>query len=306
MMALGLHFGAMKRMSVVLSERTYTCRELVLAARPDRTTERLVLSWVGRGLLGRPHRPGRGRGRGRAALWGESQLRLFSALLSQRRRGAPLAALANIPVFLWLLGVPGIEVAQVRRALRTWLLAETRTPSGRNQAAARRTVEVLEEAGVRPTASARKGLIDLLATSSHTGRFDRMRTLGAIQRFLDPRLKGRQLGPADASLSTDTFVFLLEARFRAIRELGTLSDGAFERARLVYLATRGTYAGRQPEFAADAEMGHIYERPDENDLGRSACSDLITVLGLELLRPGAVPFEPAPPPEEALARIARP
>ncbi len=114
--------------------RRYSRDEMLraVAAKGFQASPRLVTDWVGLGLLDRPTRRGRGRGRGIEATWPENQLRLFLVLLGHRRRGVHVGPLANVPVWLWLAwGEDYVPLRQARRALSTWLAADEKAPANR-------------------------------------------------------------------------------------------------------------------------------------------------------------------------------
>jgi hypothetical protein len=87
-------------------------------------TPRMIRDWSERGLLGYPSQEGRGKGRGqgsRKATYGANQRLLFRNLLQLRASGYSVRELALVPIYLWLYwGDSYVDLAQLRRALRTW------------------------------------------------------------------------------------------------------------------------------------------------------------------------------------------
>ncbi len=75
--------------------------------------------------------------------------------------------------------------------------------------------------------------------------------------------------------------YLLVA-LEAARRLDDMSDEAFEHARLVYNVTRADYAMLQPIYARDRRLGKVFETPTAKEVVNLACSDLLTLLGLEV------------------------
>jgi hypothetical protein len=83
-------------------------------------SERLIVDWTARGLLGAPRRRGTGRGSA-PAVFSENQARLFLEVLRQRENTKQAATLANVPVWFWIhYRNDYVTTDQARRALRTW------------------------------------------------------------------------------------------------------------------------------------------------------------------------------------------
>jgi hypothetical protein len=71
-----------------------------------------------RGLIG--HASTKTSRRGGEGLWHPIQGALWIGTLTHRRQGVRLTTLANLPVGVWLLGVPGIDTQQAQRAFGFW------------------------------------------------------------------------------------------------------------------------------------------------------------------------------------------
>jgi hypothetical protein len=115
-------------------------------------------NWRGYGLVGKA--VGKAARRGGEGLWHPIQLQLWLALIRLRRDGAlPLASLANVPVGLWLMALPGVETAQAQRALLFWMRGPTgpERPKGQRSVRLRVIRSVVEDLAV-PAATSRARL----------------------------------------------------------------------------------------------------------------------------------------------------
>ena len=262
---------------------------LAAAARGHhQATPRLVRDWVEVGLLDRPLRHGLGRGRGVSATWDHNQVHLFLVLLDQRQRGgASISALCNVPVWLWLeWGDAYVPLRQVRRAMATWAAAQERTTWKSSRQVASRVVELLAHpAALRRV---RTRLRETLAEA----QYDADRVLPDAREALDPARRRQPRGPKGAQLTAEHYGALVEGRRLALDYLGSLPDAVYERARQVFRDAVADYALRQPEFAADPDLGHLFEERDAETRMNAACADLLTVIGL-LLGSEAAALQPA-------------
>ncbi len=266
---------------MVHSVSSYSKAELVVAAKAHGfpVSERLVTDWVSVGLLDRPIRRGLGQGGGRGsqARWPENQRRLFLSLLPHRARGAHIAALENMPVWIWLTwGDEYVPLRQVRRALATW----GASAKGASWVKARKLARDLVQKLASPNARGTRQLIDVIARSVLTERFNEDEVRSALRPVLDPKGTGRRRGPAGAELDAETYIRVVTSRLVAVRGLDEFPDRAFVDARAVYRITRQEYAVQQPTFARAPDLGVFFEAPDLNNVANSACSDLLTILGM--------------------------
>jgi hypothetical protein len=265
---------------------------LELAVQQDLpATRRLIVDWVGLGLLDQPIRRGLGRGQGSIAVWNETQAALFVDLLKLRNRPANpvrhVAGLANLPVFGWLWAYPGVPLRQVRRALGTWCGRHR----SRKTAPARTTRYVAQQIALQldhPHArqADRKALRELLAKTMQERRFDASETRAAVERVFDPHGVGVSRGPAIAPATVDSAVFLLHAHALGFVELDTFSDDEFEAARLIYRQTRREYVRDWPTLSHDHHGSPFpFEEPNFENTLNGACRDLILLLGMGRLMP---------------------
>lgn len=267
---------------------TVTKQELVEAAmarRHPKVSARLVDDWVAKGLLDRPeHRPlGYGRG-SQPAVWSDNQRELFLTLLEKRDEGRPIAALCNIPVWLWLWWGDGyVPLRQVRRAMQTWAKAAGYPPAGRARTDIRRLMGDWGDPGARR--KDRQALEEALYPMVCSGRVDEGALLPLVQRVFDPKATGTPRGPVGGQLTPDGYVRLLRARVEAITHLDDLDDQLFEQARLAYLGTRRRYEAARPYLTTDPEMGERFAAQDLSAVIMDACLDLATLLGLGITAP---------------------
>jgi hypothetical protein len=277
--------------------QAYTKAELVTVATDAgfSASGRLIADWVTLGLLDRATKRGLGQGKGTASTWPDQQLKLFLALLNQRETVKRIATLCNIPVGVWLWwGDSYVPTRQARRALETWAHARERADSWR---AALETANELvgRFADDEATRSARTELVELIARAAYGELFDGRKVLAAFRRVFDPQQTGRVVGPRGAGFVPEHYIFITEARIRAIRALreGTLDDDAYIWARNEYLASRREYEQQiVPLIAADPDAAQLFFTQTEGgvvlpdtsaaQVMSQACVDLLTVLGIYL------------------------
>jgi hypothetical protein len=264
----------------------YTAEDLtrIAQARGFDPTKRLITDWTSIGLLDHPQRRGRGRARGVERVWPESQLRLWLTLLEKRREVTRVAALCNIPVFLWLYWGPDYApVRQVRLALGHFnrrLLAGPRTEA---RIAAKRLIDTI--GAPHATQKDRKALIDAIVRATGGGGFSRQALLEAVRPVFDPDGLGRRVGPPGAVMTAESWVDVTEATVVGAQTIPTLPEDEFEAARLAHHQHMRTYMTRHAEFARDPEIGAMFEDPTDQQLVNDACQHITTLIGfLELAR----------------------
>jgi hypothetical protein len=269
-------------------EQRYSAADLVdvAAGLGLAATNRLILDWVNHGLLDQPERRGLGRGNGSTAYWSRPQVDLFVDLLAFRQRKddpvRSVAALANLPVFGWLYGAPGIPLRQVRRALWTWS-GRSRQKTNTALADAKRTAAGFvktvahPDSNVHDQARLREFVIETLRDRSKLDP-DELREL--VRPVLDPHGDGPHVGPAGIRVDVDLFVGLTEARLVAMRDLATYTDAEYEHARETYIHGHAAYAQDQPDLAREREFGHMFVPQTFEIQLQGACVNLITILGL--------------------------
>ncbi len=263
-------------------------QDLVTAAKDHghcRVSTRLVDDWVALGLLDRPERQPLGYGRGSApAHWPDEQCELFLVLLEKRDEGAPIAALCNIPVWLWLWwGDTYVPLRQARRALQTWAKAAGYPPMGRARGDMRRLTGDWGHPEARR--KDRRALEEALYPMVCVGRIDAAVLLPLVERVFDPKGTGVPREPIGGRLTPDGYVRLLQARVAALTGLDAFADQHFAHARITYLATRHSYERERPRLAADPELGARFAPPDLSEIMWDACLDLTTLLGMISTRP---------------------
>lgn len=275
-------------MTELAQEQRYRAEDLLdlVAGLGLAATNRLILDWVDLGLLDQPERRGLGRGNGSVAFWNHTQAELFVDLLALRHReNEPVnrvAALANLPVFGWLYGTPGVPLRQVRRALATWSRRKRQkknTPLADAKRTASGFVKTVAhpDSNVHDRARLREFVIASLRDRSKLD-VDELREL--VRPVLDPHGDGPQPGPAGIRLDTDLFVGLTEARLVAMRDLETFTDAEYEHARHTYLQGHAAYAKDQPALARERKFGQIFVPQTFEIQLQGACVNLITILGM--------------------------
>ncbi len=268
-----------------------TINDLIVDARGDghAITARLVRDWTEAGLLDSPQRRPRGKGHGSfLALYPANQRMLLLTLLHHRPDNG-IASLARIPVGIWMYwGDEYVPLRQARRAFMTWL-GDPRVSQQKAKDSARALLGQLDN----PAAStaARRQLIQVVADVAYTGRADFEVLERAVRDVFEPdsvRVR-RALGHPAAPITADSVIDLIRARLAAVGLLhaGTVSDESFVQARQAHLMVFHEYIGQQPVLARSApqHLPSIYERPNWEAMLNSCCSDLLTVLGLEILYP---------------------
>lgn len=268
-------------------DRGYTKSELIDAARAagHHLNEKLVDRWVGAGLLDQAHARSRGRGRGVARWWPESQCRLFLSLLDKHRTARDLTALANLPVIVWAIwGEEFVPLRQVRRALETYARIDPRRKPFRGQAWARRLVTKIARPGT--SGHQRDALADALLRALRAGRPD------------DPELARRfedVVGPADLAAQADgpRIMSLIEAQWAGRARFAEFTDGHYQWARAFFLYSQEDYSRTRPFLAADPRFGRLHQPFTFQTIANEACHSIMLILGLSMILP-----EPSVMPEQ--------
>jgi hypothetical protein len=259
------------------------------ASRGHTASERMILDWVGEGLLDHPQRQPLGRGKGSdRALFSSSQRELFNVLIDQRDRtvdGKPavrrLATLTNVPVWIWLTASDEhVPLRQVRVALRTYVRTYHRASERRATVSSRELLTRL--AHPESTAKDRHAFTRVVSLAAGSGEFDRVAFLDAARRVSDPHNRGVLVSP-DAALLNE-LATEIEARYIGGAVLEEFTDTDYERARWIRRQTWNDYTGtlRRPTETGD----DIYEQlgpPTLEQLVNDACNDLLTLLGMGVL-----------------------
>lgn len=251
---------------------------------------RLIRDWTERGLLDYPqHRPA-GKGHGsKAALYAANQRSLFLALLSKRSEAGSIRSLARLPVFTWMyFGDEHVPLRQARRAFMT-ALGDARASKQQAKTSARALLMQLDH----PDASraARRELVAELTEVAYTGSADYSKLEQAVRAVFEPGGSPirRAVGHPDATLTSDSAIWLIRARLTAYRLLagGLVADELFLQARQEHLMHLRHYQQEQPQLAAGApaDQPRMYEALGTSDLANSCCDHLLTIIGLKLVQP---------------------
>lgn len=261
-------------------EERYTKAEmLVEAARAGLVAnEALFDRWVTAGLLDSARADGRGKGRGVLRTWPEPQRKLWLTLLGKRGEVTSLRALANAPVFMWLIwGDSYVPQRQAQRALETFAEVNRRSPRHDYRAAARALVRSV--AAPKADHRSKDALADALTAAGVSKRFN-----PAIERLLTA-----VVGPDDPAAQTDgpRLAGILEAQWAARADFAEFEPWRFRWARAMYLFSQFDYGRARPYLASDPRFGHLHRPFDFENLLSGACHELLLILGLSRLRPPA-------------------
>ena len=266
----------------------FTADQLVARARAGglAASPRLVRAWTELGLLAEPlvrNLEGR-RGR-QPGVRSRHQADLFMTLLRARQRQPEVsnAALANVPVWLWLFyGDDHVPTRQAERALRTWA-AQARRPAWERALDAARSI-VRRLAHPRARRAGRGRFRDAVARAQMGEAVSRESIAVEVRDALDPDHTGLPRGPLGAELTPQRFAFHGHAATLGADAAasGELSDERLEAARVEYRRTRILYEEERGEFARDPELGHMHEEPTLEDLVNSACKDVVLLIGTQL------------------------
>jgi hypothetical protein len=245
-------------------------------------TERLLTDWQEFGLIDQPVKKGLGRGKGIAAIWPESQLKLWLLLLDKRRQTSQVPNLCNVPVGLWLyFGDEYASLRQVRKCMTAWA---KRYGSSRGHKLAKQTARRLLEdlPRARISKNAKADLVSAMASVLLHG-FER----DSERRQLRDRLvkaAGIEFDESQKPNRAAAVVDLVLIRLLASHHLsdGSVPDHVFHWARVWHLFNLQSYieamdSGRLPDVP-----GVDFDRPDFNKLIPNACRDLMSAVGMAL------------------------
>jgi hypothetical protein len=123
-----------------------------------------------------------------------------------------------------------------------------------------------------------------------------------LGQIIDTLSRGDQRCPKDAPLSTESASWMIEARLVAAKQLINIPDNLWQWARVVFHVTMAQYQQQFAEFAADPDLGHLFERPGLELYTGHACVHLLTLLGVGL-RLTQEDWDGAGLPQELLPRL---
>jgi hypothetical protein len=249
-----------------------TRRQLIDLAesRGYEVTERLIVDWTARGLLGKPRRRGTGRGSA-PGVFSEHQARLFIELLRLRQSTDQIANLANVPVWLWVhWGNDYVTTTQVRKALRTWAGPNLAGPASR---VAITVQELINQADARRVSSAvRQQLSDVLGSIVSGAPIDfdvvRAQLIDALRALYPPTQLALPMVEAQADVIE--CALLGGAPFANQTDEQVWSNAALARARAFHVRTLADYKAANPwkHFPASGDIP-------------TAALDFVKVLGFE-------------------------
>lgn len=264
---------------------------------------RVIRDWTQAGLLDYPQKRSAGRGQGsRQALYSENQRNLLLTLLVHRPTNG-ISSLARIPVGIWMYwGEEYVALAQVRRAMGTWL-GDPRVSHRQARATAREMLRQLDNPAA--TEAARRELIETLSESAYTGpdRVDFDKLERAVRAVFEPGSDQirRAVGHPAAPMTAESMVETIRARCVGAQRLiaGQITDEEFLAARHAHLVGYADYVMQRSVFARMAPADHpdMYEPVTAEIALNSCCGYLLTNLGLNSLHPEAaarVLARPAP------------
>ncbi|MFH0246239.1 hypothetical protein ACGRHY_28330 [Streptomyces sp. HK10] len=253
--------------------------------------ERLLHSWIAKGLLDKPLlRPLR-RGSQKAE-HSVNQRRLLLLLLDKRSQVAHLSALAQVPLAMWLWWDGYVSTRQAQRAWVTWVGRGRRSQEVAREGA----LGLLEQVGhqmATPTARARfVRIITELGNGKPLTVRGRAELLDAVRDVMEPdtvfAASGlvRALGPAQTPMTVEAVIGVVEALSIALgRTLeGTVDGALLERAKAVYRASTADYLAQRGDLATEAgQLAHLFREPTLQEQFDQAGRQLLLVLGMHLL-----------------------
>ncbi|MEV5485665.1 hypothetical protein [Streptomyces sioyaensis] len=271
-----------------------TIDDLVADARaagyPD-MNERLISSWIAKGLLDQPRLRTLRRGSAKAE-HSVNQRRLLLLLVDKRRQVAHLSALAQVPLAVWLWWDGYVPTRQAQRAWVTWVGRGRRSQEVARQGA----VGLLQQVGHQlATETARTRFVRLI-TELGNGKALTMRgraeLLDAVREVMEPEsvfaASGlvHALGPAQTPMTVEVVMTHVEALCAALgRTLdGKVDDALLERARVVHRASMTDYLAHREVFAAKAgELAGLSRSPTLQERFDAVGGELLLVLGMEFV-----------------------
>lgn len=250
-----------------------------------KVASRRLVDWVELGLVPAPRREGRALdgGRGSTSMWSPAGYLLWLNLLVSRELGFDIAALANAPVGLWIYtDTDWIEIAQVRRALRTWAARRSTYRAGDLTRNAAELVQRIKHPGTAP--SARRRLRELLSRPDWDRQASSARLREAIRAVVAPGEAARASGPLSPSAIADHVTARLLERWAG---LGALPGGPRDVARdALLLAARRVVREETDRHSRsklvrelDRRLHAVNEPVGTHERIQVACLDLVTAFG---------------------------
>jgi hypothetical protein len=251
-------------------------------------SQRLLVDWTELGLVAAPTvGPRHEGGRGSSATWSWSDRELWLLVLrlhEHQRRGAgvDIAALANIPVGMWLYSDQPIRLVQVRRAMKSWRSRRSSHRHGHLAVSATKLVDAIKHRESRPQdrRRLRRQLygLDLRRESARPGVF---RTIDAV--MLPERPRPGATTDLAATLAGHVGRTLVE-RFIGLAALpdDPLDERADDLLMTARERTKAMTARHRDDPVArsvDTLLGSRHEPVGEEERIWVGCRDLATALG---------------------------
>lgn len=242
-------------------------------------SERLVTDWASIGLLDRPERTSKGKGKGRGAhyVWSDKQRDLFLALLQQREGLRYVGGLASLPVSTWLYwGDEWIPLRQAKLALKTyWDRAGTVRSIEHLDSEAWVVVEAI--AGKNGSRETRLQVHREIKFGMRNGRFN-VEVLTPLVKELLQSLPGGTYGPFRNTAGD--LVAMIQAFAIAMEHFQEFTDGDFIEVRARQRQFALSYVRERPRLSRDPKFGEWFEDANYEFLVNNACRDLMRGLGL--------------------------
>jgi|GEM_PF-5590994 len=299
----GVASMAMEALFVDPTFPRYTRLELVaeMATLFGDFTDGTFRKYQEKGLIAAPRQGRRwppGQAGSNPALWYENDRRMLIAVLELRerhRREEPgqlrLADLANFVLWSWAYWDGYVELAQVRKALATWVGPQLHARNNKHlRRLAGQVVRRLAGAGAsRADRTAAAERLKTLYWHDDPGELPRLDV--ALRAVIDPAGTGRRLGPPHRPVDADDIVLAMQAHFLA-------ADAIFHNPVVLtdedWTITRGWARQGWAEYCRDWANGLVGpdavfadERPDQGLQLRSAGRAVLHGLGMRLIERSA-------------------
>ena len=256
---------------------------MVQAAKDRRfgdVSERLVTDWASLGLIDHPERTDRPtgkKGRGAYYTWSDNQRDLFLSLLERRGDNRQVAALALVPVGIWIYwGDPWIPLSQVRLALKTWCGEALKSSIAKREKDA--LVILNNVAGRQGSRADRAALKSFIKEALSQKKFDVDKASPLIRAVTGGGTQESSFGPFQ--FTSQELSEAMGAMLLAYDNYDNLSDGDFLEARSRQRMSVLQYVNDFEGLAAEPVHGHTFEPPSIEFFIRQSCRDLLLHLGM--------------------------
>ncbi len=251
-------------------------------------TEGLFDDWVEKGLLGRAHREGLGRGRGSTARWPSQQYTLLLELLRGRQLAKfRIGQLCAFPVWRWIYWreLGGVALDQVRRAMDTWVASVKNTTTDTERKEVRRAIEKVQ--GV--SYAGKRALLDEL---TRIGTFEKEPDAELLRYLLESVIPSSpwnvvfqdgKTSPADVELLS-TMIPIRQKAFQNYEQIVQLPDTLWEWARTFLLFAQRKGQSERPLLARNRRLADRYRRLTVYNVLRGSCYDVLSPLAIAAQR----------------------